>query len=136
MAKQQTPDTPPPPWTQDDFNLLCQQQDQLGSRISPVETAIQAINERLILAEGNIAVLDPTRAAIPAELTKLVNLGQIYNTAVGAAIQAKLVTNPRVLSDSKYRQQTIDEILSFADMFIDGVCNRHGVQKAKTKIEA
>jgi len=136
MAKQnQTPEAPPPLWTQDDLNLIAQQQDRLGERLNPVETALNSISERLIQAEANIAVLDPTRAAIPAELTKLVNLGQMYNTVVGAAVQARLVMNPRILADKKYRQQNIDEILEFADQFIDGVCNRHGVAKVKNKVE-
>lgn len=135
MAKQTAPDAPPPLWTQEDMNTIAQQQDRLGERLVPLEQSLNTISERLIQAEANIAVLDPTRAAIPAELTKLVNLGQIYNTAVGAAIQAKLVMNPRILSDKKYRQQQIDEILEFADTFIDGVCNRHGVTKVKSKVE-
>jgi len=135
MAAKQTPDQPPALWTQDDLNTIAQQQDRLGERLVPLETSMLTLSERLIQAEANIAVLDPTRAAIPAELTKLVNLGQIYNTAVGAAIQAKLVMNPRILSDKKYRQQQIDEILEFADQFIDGVCNRHGVTKIRSKVD-
>lgn len=131
MAKAQTNDNPQV-WTQDDLLNLSSQVDNLGDRFKPTEEAVKSALERLVVLEGQVAILDPTKASLPVELTKHVNLGQIYSSAIASGFQAMMITNPQQLVDTKFRQQNIDKMLDLVDMLIVTICRRHGVDnKAK-----
>lgn len=132
MAKTEAPT--PPLWTGDDIARLAEALDTTAQKLSETERLLADALTRLDTLSGTVALLDPTKAALPVELSKHINLGQIYNTLIGNTYQAMIMMRPQLLTDSKYRKQTIAQYLDVADVMLEVICERHSVDlKTKTK---
>lgn len=116
-----------PIWTPEDVTRLSGELDALGARFNATEPHIKTLMDRLTVAEGSLALLDPTKAALPAQLTRHIDLGTIYTHTVVAGFQALLIRNARVLDDAKFRRQELQKCVDLAELLVDIICDKYGV---------
>lgn len=136
MAKDKTEaPSPPPLWSADDLPRLAASLDEMESRLSTANTLLVATVERVDRAEATLNLLDPEKVTLPVELTRTLNLGNIYCSAINGMLMSGFLSSPTLATDSKYRRQRLNQVVDFADELIAVICERHCV-KGKVKVES
>jgi hypothetical protein len=125
---------PVPLWGIDDIPRLAESNDQLAAKVSSLLTINEQLVGRIESLEAQVTLIDPERAKMPLEITRNLNLADVYTAAIQGALFSSFLANPMFLDDKKYQVRRINEIYDLADKMVEVLCDRHGT-KGKVKTE-
>lgn len=134
QATQPEPLPPPPLWSVEDIPRLAESNDQLASKVSSLLAVTEQLVSRLDAAEAALTLIDPERAKMPLEITRNLNLADVYTAAIQGSLFSTFLANPAFLDNKKYQVQRINEIYDLADKMVEVLCDRHGT-KGKVKVD-
>lgn len=125
---------PAPLWSVEDIPRLAESNDQLAAKVVNLLTTNEQFVARVEALEAQVTLIDPERAKMPLEITRNLNLADVYTAAIQGALFSSFLANPMFLDDKKYQVRRINEIYDLADKMVEVLCDRHGT-KGKVKTE-
>lgn len=128
MAKNSAP--PPPEvkstWSVEDLPLLQEQIETLQDTINRLHNNFLAYDERVATLEKKLVNIDLGDKTLPSEVVAGLNPGEIYKTALSAAINATITGNPGFMQQAqKYQVSLANNCIEFALLVLQQQLARH-----------